>query len=150
MPQSLANVLVHLVFSTKHREPTISLSLIERLDPYMAGIASNFKCPAIRIGGVEDHTHGLFVLHPTVSIAELVGTLKSNSSRWVHETFSEHALFGWQAGYGVFSVSASARDAVVRYIENQPIHHANRSFQDEFLMLLDRHGLSHDPRYVWD
>ena len=150
MPQSLANVLIHLVFSTKLREPIISGLLRSRLDPYMAGIASNIRCPAIQIGGMADHSHGLFVLHPTVTVAELVGTLKSNSSKWVHETFPEHAEFAWQAGYGAFSVSVSARDSVVRYIVNQEEHHRKRTFQEELLMFLDRHGLAHDPRYIWD
>lgn len=150
MPQSLANVLVHIVFSTKDREPWISDSLRSRLDPYVAGIASNLRCTALQLGGVTDHSHGLFVLHPTVSVAELVGKLKSNSSRWIHETFSDLQHFSWQAGYGAFSVSQSSRAAVERYIAGQDEHHHHRSFKEEFLEFLERHGMSHDPRYIWD
>lgn len=150
MPQSLANILIHVVFSTKLRVQSITPALRSRLDPYMAGIASNIRCPAIQLGGVADHSHGLFVLHPTVAVAELIGTLKSNTSKWIHETFPEHAAFGWQAGYGAFSVSVAARDSVARYIVNQEEHHRDKTFQDEFLAFLEAHGMPYDPRYIWD
>lgn len=129
MPQSLSNLLVHAVFSTKLREPLLSSDLRVRLDPYMGGISRELNCPVLAIGGVEDHTHLLVALHPTTALADWIRVIKSNSSKWIHETFPDRRNFAWQSGYGAFAVSASNRDDVVDYIRRQPEHHRTRTFQ---------------------
>lgn len=150
MPQSLAAVFVHVVFSTKHRQPWISEDLAPRLHAYMGGILRNHNCIALEIGGVEDHVHLLVSLGRTTSIAEMVGLVKANSTNWVHEGFPSLREFCWQNGYGAFSVSASNLEIVTQYIRNQAEHHRTMSFLDEFRGLLRRHGLEWDERYVWD
>ncbi|MDZ4684062.1 MAG: IS200/IS605 family transposase [Planctomycetaceae bacterium] len=144
-----SRLLVHVVFSTKERHPWITDDLRSELHAYLGGIARNIDATPIVIGGVADHVHALIALPTKLSVADLVRTLKSNSSGWVHEKWPER-LFQWQNGYGAFSVSESSKDTVVRYIENQAEHHRVRSFQEEFLELLNRHCIEFDPRYVWD
>lgn len=149
MPQSLANVLVHLVFSTKHREPLIGRETRPRLHAYMAGILDNLKCPPLQIGGVEDHVHILCTLSRTITIAELVEEVKKGSSRWIKVEGGAPG-FVWQAGYGAFSIGESQADTVIRYIQNQEEHHRKMTFQEEYRRLLDRYRVAYDERYVWD
>lgn len=144
-----SRLLVHVVFSTKERHPWIADDMRTDLHGYLGGIARNIDAIPLIVGGVADHIHALIALPTKLSVADLVRTLKSNSSSWVHERWPQR-LFQWQNGYGAFSVSESNKDAVVRYIENQAEHHRQRSFQEEFLDLLNRHGIEYDPRYVWD
>jgi len=144
-----SRLLVHLVFSTKERHPWIGGDMHSDLHAYLGGIARNIDTTPIAVGGVADHVHALVAMPTRLSVAEVVRTLKSNSSAWVHETWPGR-LFQWQNGYGAFSVSESNQDAVVRYIGNQEEHHRKRTFQEEFLELLKRHGIEYDPRYVWD
>lgn len=150
MPQSLAAVYLHVVFSTKHRETYITPALAPRLHAYLGGIARGNKHRLLTSGGMPDHVHLLLSIGREQSIAELVGALKSGSSRWVHDTFPDHRTFAWQAGYGVFSVGPPQLDAVKRYIETQEDHHRVRTFQDEYREFLREHGLAFDERYVWD
>jgi putative transposase len=144
-----SRLLVHVVFSTKERHPWIVDEIRSELHPYLGGIARNIDATALCVGGVADHLHALIALPTKLSVADLVRTLKSNSSAWIHERWPDR-LFQWQTGYGAFSVSESNKDAVVRYIENQEAHHRKQSFQEEFLEMLARHGVEYDPRYVWD
>ena len=150
MPQSFAAVYVHVVFSTKNREPTIHSDWSERLFEYIGGIVRNRKCELLSAGGMPDHVHLLISLGRECSLADLLRDLKANSSRWVHDEFPGNQGFAWQSGYGAFSVSASKLDPVKKYIEDQRRHHASQSFQDEFRELLRRHELTWDERYVWD
>jgi putative transposase len=150
MPQSFAAVHLHIVFSTKHREPLIAPDIAPRLYEYIAGIARGNGCRLTTAGGIPDHVHLLVSLGREISIAELVKVLKAGSSRWVHDTFGDLSGFAWQIGYGAFSVSPSQLDNVIAYIENQEARHAKMTFQDEFRELLRRHGLEWDERYVWD
>ena len=150
MPQSLAAIYVHVVFSTKNRQPSISSDLAERLHPYLGGIVRNHGGIALEIGGMPDHVHMLVSLGRTLSIAELVRLVKANSTSWVHDTFPAAQDFAWQGGHGAFSVSSSNLEVVTRYIRNQAEHHRTISFQDEFRELLRRHGLEWDERYLWD
>jgi REP element-mobilizing transposase RayT len=150
MPQSFAAVHIHIVFSTKNREPTITPALAPRLYEYLGGTARGLKCPLVTAGGVADHVHLLTSLGREVAIAELVRDLKAGSSRWVHETFGDRPGFAWQAGYAAFAVSGSVVEQVVRYIANQEEHHRTRTFQDEYRDFLRRHGIEWDERYVWD
>jgi putative transposase len=140
----------HCVFSTKERRPQITASLQERLWPFLGGIARQNNMRAIEIGGVPDHVHMLISLPPTIPIAKAMQLIKGGSSKWVHETFPEQRLFGWQVKYGAFSVSVSQIDKIVSYIKSQPEHHRRTSFQEEFLALLKKHRIEYDERYLWE
>ncbi|MBY0229222.1 MAG: IS200/IS605 family transposase [Gemmataceae bacterium] len=150
MPQSLARVYLHLVFSTKHREPTLADEWRPEMFRMLGGIANNQGCPALIVGGVADHVHLLCQLSRTITIARLVNVLKSDSSAWANETKKLPGEFHWQNGYGAFSVSDTAVEAVKEYIQRQPEHHAQQSFKEEFREWLTRYGVEWDERYVWD
>ncbi|HEV3384434.1 MAG TPA: IS200/IS605 family transposase [Gemmata sp.] len=148
MPQSLARNVVHLVYSTKNREPFIVASLRDRLFAYLAGTLNELGCPAISVGGVADHVHLLFVLSKTVALSKAVEEVKKSSSKWMKE--NGEPRFYWQNGYGAFSVSASNEEKVTAYIANQEVHHRTKSFQDEFREFLKKHRIEWDEQYVWD
>jgi REP element-mobilizing transposase RayT len=151
MPQSLANVLIHLVFSTKDRRPALSnCPLRDQMHRYLAGVAANLDCPAIVVGGAEDHVHLLGRQSRTITLADWVKELKRASSLWAKTKDCQWSLFQWQAGYGAFSVSQSQSARVQRYIEAQEEHHRRVSFQDELRELFHRHGVAFDEKYVWD
>ncbi len=148
MPQSLAKVYVHLVFSTLHREPWLQEAMRPSLFGYLAGICQNHECSAVKIGGTADHIHALFLLHRTLPLSKVVEEVKKGSSKWLKT--QGLPAFAWQAGYGAFSVSASQVEAVSRYIENQEQHHRKITFQDEFRRFCRRYGVELNERYVWD
>ena len=148
MSQSLARVLVHLIFSTKNREPLIHREVRGASHAYLAGILQNLHCPSVQTGGTADHVHTLFSLARTRSVAEIVEELKKSSSRWMKQQGVKG--FSWQAGYGAFSVSESQVRTVARYISRQQDHHRRLSFQDEFRRFLARYEVTYDERYVWD
>jgi REP element-mobilizing transposase RayT len=150
MPQSLAKVYVHLVFSTKNREPLLVDEWREELFRVLGGTAHNLDCPSLLVGGMADHVHLLLNLGRTITIAEAVGKIKSTSSLWVNQTRGLPHDFHWQAGYGAFSVSQSNVEAVRDYIRRQPEHHKKQSFQDELREWLRRYEIEWDERYVWD
>ena len=150
MPQSLAHVLVHLIFSTKNREPILAPGLRTELFPYLSGVLNHDGCPSLRVGGVTDHVHLLFGLSRTRAIAGVVENVKTSSSKWIKTRDPALGHFHWQAGYAAFSVSQSAVEAVRDYVRRQPEHHAEQSFQDEFRDWLRRYELEWDERYVWD
>jgi REP element-mobilizing transposase RayT len=148
MPQSLARVVVHLIFSTKNREPLLAPAVRDRAFEYVGGALNGIGCPVIKVGGVADHVHLLFVLGRTMSVSAVVEEVKKQSSKWAKEHVSPG--FYWQNGYGAFSVSPSNVETVKLYIENQARHHRALTFQDEFRELLRRHEIEWDERYVWD
>jgi len=150
MPQSYVSLHCHLVFSTKNREPLIRADWAPRLYQYVGGIARAQGACLIAAGGMADHVHLLLSLGKMNAVADLVRDVKSNSSRWVHETFTNLQGFAWQAGYGAFAVSYSKIDEVKRYIAGQEEHHRVRSFKEEFVAFLERHGIEYDERYVWE
>lgn len=139
-----ANVF-HVVFATKYRDRSISNP--EGLWAYSGGKVRNIGAESIAIGGTQDHVHLLFRLPPHTAVAQAPQKIKANSSRWLREAGKWH---GWQEGYGSFSVGASSIGAVCRYIRNQPRHHANRSFEDEFMALLTRGGIAFDPSTIFE
>jgi REP element-mobilizing transposase RayT len=149
MPQSLASLHIHIVFSTKHREPLITPDVASRLYGYI-GIARGIDSPLVAIGGVADHVHLLVSLGRQTTIADLVRDLKANSSGWVHEEFPALAQFAWQDGYGAFAVSKSNVEAVKAYIANQEKHHTRQTFQDEYREFLRLHEIEWDEKYVWN
>jgi len=149
MPQSLSKVLVHLIFSTKHREPLIAPEIRPRLHAYMVAILHNLESPSLQTGGVADHVHILFVLARTITQAEIVEEVKKSSSKWM-KADGGVAAFSWQAGYGAFSIGESQADTVIRYIQEQEQHHHKMTFQDEFRRFLQRYRITYDEQYVWD
>jgi putative transposase len=141
---SFVSCLVHCVFSTKERRKLITPDLQRRLWPYLGGIARENKMKALSIGGVEDHVHALLSIPSTLSIAKSVQLLKGNSSKWIHQTFSNQRLFEWQEGYGAFSIAVSGIEDTVRYIQSQREHHQAHSFEDELIVFLDKHGIAYE------
>jgi REP element-mobilizing transposase RayT len=151
MPQSLAKILVHTVFSTKDRRPYLrDDGLREEMHRYLGGIVSNLDCQPIIVGGVEDHVHLLSALARTCSAAEMVKELKRGSSLWIKTKSPNLQDFSWQNGYGMFSIGFSQIPAVTQYIANQPEHHRRLTFQEEFRGLLERYQIEYDERYVWN
>ncbi len=150
MPQSLARVLVHLVFSTKHRAPVLPPDIRAELHPYLAAVLDNDGCPSLRVGGVEDHVHLFFALSRVRTIADVVENVKTSSSKWLKTKGPSLAEFRWQNGYGIFSVSQAHADAVVEYIRRQEEHHRAEPFQQEVLRLYAEEKLPFDERFMWD
>ncbi len=151
MPSTHHQLLYHIVFSTKNRKPyLVNEDRRGKVFAYMAGIAKNLEGFPLEIGGWEDHAHLLLRIPAKTAVSDFIGRLKANSSKHVNETSGLIKKFGWQEGFGAFSVSASQKDKVARYIQKQAQHHEVESFQDEYLRLLDKHEVEYDPRYVWD
>jgi putative transposase len=149
MSHSYVSNLMHCTFSTKNRYPAIDSELESRLWPYLGGIAKENRMKALAIGGTADHVHALLSLPGMMSFAKAVQLIKGGSSKWIHDTFSNQKRFAWQEGYGAFSVSASQVPKTIAYINNQDEHHRKKSFEEEFLELLNKHGIEFDPRYVF-
>ena len=150
MSQSLVKNLIHLVYSTKQRQPWIGKAHRDGLFAYQAGIYKEWDSPALVIGGVEDHVHSLFALSKNHPLKKIVEEVKKGSSQWVKIDGPKNPDFHWQAGYGAFSVSQSNVEEVKRYIEKQEEHHRRMTFQDELRALFGRHGIEFDERFVWD
>jgi REP element-mobilizing transposase RayT len=150
MSQSLVKNLIHLVYSTKCRQPWISQEHRGGLFAYQAGIFKEWESPALLIGGVEDHVHALFNLSKNHALKKIVEEVKKGSSKWMKAEGQRIADFYWQAGYGAFSVSQSNVESVCRYIERQEEHHRKITFQDELRELFIRNEVEFDERYVWD
>jgi putative transposase len=149
MPQSLAYLLVHLVFSTKNRVAFLqSQQLRSEAHAYLTATLRGLNCEPVQVGGVSDHVHLLFGLSRTVSVADVVKQVKTSSTKMVRE--KRHHAFSWQTGYGAFSVSESNKSAVIDYIINQEMHHRKMTFQEEIRALLSKHSMRFDERYVWD
>ncbi|MBY0521899.1 MAG: IS200/IS605 family transposase [Gemmataceae bacterium] len=151
MPQSLANLLVHLVFSTKNRQPFLQDGELQNeMHRYLAGICKDLDCMPVRVGGVGDHVHVLARQARTISVSDWIKELKRVSSLWIKTKAESLSDFQWQAGYAAFSVSRSQSPVVDRYIAEQERHHRAMSFQDELRALLEKHSIEYDERYVWD
>ncbi|HYV38165.1 MAG TPA: IS200/IS605 family transposase [Gemmataceae bacterium] len=151
MPQSLAQIYLHIIFSTKERRPFLQDAAIrDELHNYLGGICNNVGCPVLRVGGVSDHVHVLCRFGRTLSVANLIQELKRESSKWVKTKLESLVDFHWQNGYGVFSVSPGHVEPLRSYIATQETHHRTETFQEEFRRLLTKYGLEWDERYVWD
>ena len=146
MSHAYSRNYVHIVFGTKNHRPWIKEPLQQPLWTYIADIGREYGVDVLEIGGVADHVHLLLCLPPKLSIALMVRALKANSSKWMNE---QGHLFGWQQGYGSFSVSSSNLNAVSAYIRNQAEHHRHRDFREEFLALLRRHGVPFTADHVF-
>ena len=147
MPQSLARIYLHIIFSTKNREPFIT----PEIHRYLGGVALEHDCPPVTIGGVPDHIHIACELSRTITIAALLAELKRSSSLWIKQRYPTTAAdFTWQKGYGAFSIAPSQLEQLRRYIANQPTHHKNITFQDEYRSFLKKYQIPHDEKYFWD
>jgi putative transposase len=149
MANTYTSLYYHIVFSTKNREPFIKKDMRERIWAFLGGIARENKMTALSIGGTEDHIHILLMAPPAMALSKMVQFLKGGSSKWIHETFPEMRRFAWQDGYGAFTVSKSQLPDIVRYIQGQEEHHRAKTFQEEYLAFLQKHGIEYDERYVW-
>lgn len=150
MPGTYSQILLHIVFSTKRRQPWISPVVAERLYPYLGGIIRAEQGTLYTVGGVEDHVHLYLRWRPNAPISDLMRTVKARSSKWIHETFPLLTTFAWQEGYSVFSVSPSQEEVVKKYIDRQAEHHRKETFQTELLQLLRSHGIEFEEKYVFD
>jgi putative transposase len=150
MPQSLSNIVIHLIFSTKDRQPILQEDVRPDLHRYLAAVLKNMGCPAITIGSQPDHVHVLFNLGKTQSVSDVAEEIKKSSSRWIKTKVDGYRSFSWQRGYGAFSVSESNVAAVRKYIDNQPDHHRWMSFQEELIKFLSLNKIAHDEKYLWE
>jgi REP element-mobilizing transposase RayT len=148
MPHTYTNLLTHIIFSTKDRTPFIKPELKGELHAYMGGIIREMKGMAVIINGTSDHVHSLVSLPANLPLSDAMRVLKTNSSRWVHEE-KGIARFGWQTGFGAFSVSQSNVPAVSAYIAHQEEHHRKVTFKEEFVTFLKKHGIEYDEQYLW-
>jgi REP element-mobilizing transposase RayT len=149
MGSTLSNLLYHVVFSTKDREPIITSKLREELYRYLGGIVKGEEGTSLQIGGMSDHVHLVLKLKPVHSISEFMRKVKGNSSKWINEMHGQGRRFSWQEGYGAFSISPSQLNHVIQYVKRQEEHHKKISFKDEFVQLLKRHHVEYDERYIW-
>ena len=150
MPQSLSQVIVHLVFCTKDRQRYLDDSIRERTHAFLATLCRDRDCEAYRVGGTDDHIHAICRLSRSITIAKLIEDIKRESSKWIKTLGTDYADFHWQRGYGAFSLSRSHLDRAMVYVSNQLEHHREQTFQDEFRELLRRYEIDFDERYVWD
>ncbi|MEK6946994.1 MAG: IS200/IS605 family transposase [Nanoarchaeota archaeon] len=148
MPESFCSLNYHIIFSTKKRIPCITSDLQSRLIEYIGGIIRAQGGKLIAAGGTAEHVHLLLSTSKEMSISEVVRLIKTNSSKWVHETYPQKQDFAWQTGYAAFTVSYSNLGKVEQYISNQPEHHRKVSFQDEFIEFLKRHHLEYNEQYL--
>jgi REP element-mobilizing transposase RayT len=145
---SFISSLHHCVFATKGREVLLTPDIRERLWPYLGGVARENGMKALAIGGVADHVHILLSVPATMSIAKAMQLLKGNSSKWIHETFPELRSFAWQGGYAAFSVGVLGIEETRAYIRNQEEHHRTRTYREEVIIFLKRHGLPFDDAMI--
>jgi REP element-mobilizing transposase RayT len=150
VPQSLSAVYLHAIFSTRDRVPFLEdMEVREHMHATLAHVSEMVGCPAVQIGGVSDHVHVLAGFSRSVCPSDWIKEMKRQSSLWVKERYPGLRSFGWQSGYGVFSVGSLGLESVSSYIENQQGHHQTVSFQDEFRAILTVNGVKFDERHLW-
>ena len=149
MGQSLVKNYIHIVFSTKHREPLILESIDNELYSYLGRICKNLECHPIKIGGYTDHIHMLCMLSKKIALMKLLEEVKSHLSKWIKTKGEDYKNFYWQDGYGAFSVNPSEVEAVINYITNQKEHPNKKFFQDEYIAFFKKYEVTYDERYVW-
>ena len=150
MAHSFASLTFHIVFSTKDRRPLITPDLQPRLYDYIGGIIRGQGGVLLAAGGMANHGHLLAGTARDKCMSDFVRAIKGNSSRWVHEEFPHLRHFGWQEGYGAFSISYPGQEKVKAYIAGQAEHHRTVTFQEEFIAFLKQHQISYDERYIWE
>ena len=148
MSHTAGNVILHLIFSTKDREPLITPEIRNDLFAYLGGIIRELKGTALIVNGTSDHVHLLVRIRPVHAVAQIARLVKANSSKWVHEKWNTR--FAWQTGYGAFSVSESNVSVVSQYIAEQEEHHKKHTFQEEYVAFLRKNSIPYDERYIWE
>jgi len=148
LSHTAGNLVLHLIFSTKGRQPLITNQIRGDLFAYLGGIVREMKGTALTINGTNDHVHMLIRIRPVQAAADIARAVKANSSKWIHEKWN--LQFAWQKGYGAFSVSESNVPAVSRYIATQEEHHKKRTFQEEYVAFLKKNNVQYDERYIWE
>ena len=149
MSQSYVNLLYHIIFSTKDREPIITEKYQPRLYEYIGGIVRKQGGIALAINGMEDHVHLFAKLRQDKALSDMIRDFKAHSSGWMHKVFPDLKDFTWQNGYGAFTVSASQASSVKKYIEDQKLKHQERTFEREFVLFLRKNHIDFDKRYLW-
>jgi putative transposase len=149
MGSTLTHLVYHVVFSTKDRMPIITQEIHDELHRYIGGIVKGEGGTLLQIGGMPDHIHRVIKLKPVHALSDIMQKVKGSSSKWVKGQNRLLEKFSWQDGYGAFTVSESQIPAVVRYVKNQADHHQNLSFKEEFTLILERHHIEYDERYLW-
>ncbi len=149
MANTYTSLHYHVIFSTKNRINWIKPNIESRIWSFIGGIARKHKMTGLQIGGCDDHVHALVQAPPIYSSSEIAQYLKGESSKWIHEEFPAMRDFGWQDGYGAFTVSKSDLPDVIRYIQSQREHHRKKTFQEEYLEFLNEYGIEYDERYLW-
>jgi putative transposase len=149
MANTYTSLYYHIVFSTKNRVAWIAPEIEQRTWAYIGGIARKNKMAALQVGGIEDHIHALVMAPATLSPSKIAQLLKGDSSLWIHTEFPTLRDFTWQDGYGAFTVSKSSVADLISYIQNQRQHHSKKTFQEEYVEFLNKHGVEYDERYVW-
>jgi REP element-mobilizing transposase RayT len=150
MGQSLVKNYMHIIFSTKHRKPLIDETIETELYNYLGGICNNLECQPLKIGGHKDHVHVHCLLSKKISLIDFMKKMKAGSSKWIKTKGDKYREFFWQDGYGAFSVNPTQTKSVIKYIEDQHIHHQNMTFQEEYRLFLKKYEVDYDERYVWD
>ncbi len=150
MGHTFSNLLIHVIFSTKGRTNLLYSDMREELYKYICGIAKNEKVQVLQINGIEDHIHMLLTIKPSVSISQLVKSIKVGSTNWIHKRFQNLTDFAWQPGFSAFSVSESAKEAVVEYIKTQKEHHHRLSYENELRLFLEKNGVPFNAEYYLD
>jgi len=148
MGNSYISCYVHYVFSTKNQEKWLKSDIREKIFSYIGGICRENSFKLIKAGGVDDHLHLLVSLPSTITIAKAIQYLKGGSSRWIHETFGDMKNFAWQEGYGAFTIGVSQIDRTIKYITNQEDHHRKKTFREEFIDILNYHGIEFEEKYL--
>jgi len=149
MPQSLSKVIVHIIFSTKNREPWLDAAIRSRVHAYLATICRDLGSEVLRVGGVADHVHIITTLPRTYFQSQFIEEIKKPSSKWIKSLDVRDRGFFWQRGYGIFSVSPSQLETVLDYVHKREEHHRTHTFQEEY-RVLRKHGIEFDEQYVWD
>jgi len=141
-------IIYHVVFSTKNREPVLNEESREELYRYIWGIVRNKQSHLYRVNGVEDHVHILSSLHPTICLSDFVKDIKTSTSKWIKENQLFRGFDHWQNGYGAFTHSIKEKEQLIEYIKNQREHHKKKTFLEEYRELLEEAGIPFDPKYL--
>jgi putative transposase len=149
VPNTYTQIHIHSVFAVQHRDGLIHKEWKDELYKYITGIIQHYSHKVLAINGMADHVHVFFGMRPTQSLSDLMQDIKSGSSKWINEKRFLKGRFEWQQGYGAFSYSKSQIDPVIAYIENQEVHHAKKTFLEEYKDVLNEFGISYDDRYLF-
>lgn len=150
MAQTLVSLLVHLIFSTKHRQDFITPEIEPPLFAYLGGIARKHQSRLLSAGGTANHIHLLVSQSKNIALSDLLEELKKSSSKWLKTQDESLSDFHWQDGYGAFSIGASQISAVKTYLAKQKQHHQRRTFKEEFVELLEKYDIAYNEKYLWD